>query len=226
MPWPSGDWTAGPHSSQSATNSRHTAAHCGAGTRRSYGGALGHCVRRAEGPELVGHVLLDAAQPLVLSHSVPPPDTGCRESPRGASQSVWMWPSPTCAILLDGLHRVHHVAQRLGHLAALLVAHLRPAAAAAGPGPMRHAGPTGQAAAASKRGGVPFRKWHCGESRASDFFVLPSALGHALRCSPRSRQARAAPIPGSQTRPPALLPAWPRSAPGRAGRLCGRAPCR
>lgn len=31
----------------------------------------------------------------------------------------------TCAVLLDGLHRVNHVAQRLGHLAPLLIADLR-----------------------------------------------------------------------------------------------------
>jgi hypothetical protein len=39
-------------------------------------------------------VLASVLSCLVLSYSVPPPDTGCRESPRGDSQIVWVYICP------------------------------------------------------------------------------------------------------------------------------------
>ncbi len=41
---------------------------------------------------------------LVLSYSVPPPDTGCHEFPRGASQSVWVYICPQTTKSIYQLH--------------------------------------------------------------------------------------------------------------------------
>ncbi len=44
--------------------------------------------------KLIVESLKQVRAPCLVSYSVPPPDTGCRESPRGASQSVWMYICP------------------------------------------------------------------------------------------------------------------------------------